>query len=105
MSEEEDKKVQHVTCNSCGIEFSFGTKVSDMWRKSQKTFYCPNGHGLQWSGESAEQKEMSSLKKQVAELTEKLATAVTEVAEQTKKMEELSSELEIWKPASAKEVV
>lgn len=101
MSEE----FNEVTCCSCGIMFGFPKRVEEQWRRTGKTFHCPNGHPLVWSvdkdKETPEQKELKSLRVEVKELKAKLATALEDVATQKKKAEELSSELEIWRPTSA----
>jgi hypothetical protein len=59
-----------VTCNNCGIEFKFHKKIEDLWRDTEKTFYCPNGHGLVWKKpkESSEQKELKKLRAEIDEL-------------------------------------
>jgi hypothetical protein len=100
----QENKMENVDCNTCGISFSFSEKVAEMWKRSHKTFYCPNGHSLHWPGETPEQKELKSLKEEVASLSEKLMNALNDADEKAKKIEELTSELEIWKPASSKEV-
>jgi hypothetical protein len=99
-AEEKTEPMCNLTCNSCGIDFAFTKKVEKLWRDSHKTFYCPNGHPLCWSGETEEQKELKKLKKQVTELTDKLASLALKAAESDKKVEELTTELELWRPSS-----
>jgi len=91
-----------VTCNSCGLEFKFPKKVEELWRNSEKTFYCPNGHGLVWNKpkESPEQKELVKLRAEVKSLKDKLDEAITKAAEYRVKVQELTSELEIWRPST-----
>lgn len=87
------------TCPDCGIKFGLPADVDRIWKDTHKAFYCPNGHGLSYPGETSKDKELKSLRTEVKELKEKLATASTEVEFLTKKVEELSTELEIWKPS------
>lgn len=97
--------LNEVTCNDCGIKFGFGSKIEELWRKSGKTFYCPNGHSLCWTvgKETAEQKENKTLKAEVSALKAKLNAALEDAATQKKRVEELTAELEIWRPSSADE--
>lgn len=94
-----------VTCNSCGIEFKFQQKIEDLWRKSGKTFYCPNGHGLVWNKPkvSPEEEEIKSLKVEVKELKVKLDAALKDAESQKKRADELATELEIWRPSTTEE--
>ena len=81
-----------------------------MWRKSGKTFHCPNGHSLQWDPkktDTPEQTEIKKLKAEVKELKEKLSASETKLAASEKKVEaekkradDLASELEIWRPST-----
>jgi hypothetical protein len=92
-----------ITCNVCGIGFSFSNEVEKLWRDSHKTFYCPNGHGLSWEGETPTQKELREKRALVLKL-EKELSALKQFSETlTIKMQEMEAELEIWKPTSAKE--
>jgi len=102
MSEEE---FCAVNCNECGITFKFSTKIEEMWRKSSKTFFCPNGHSLHWpkQTETAEQKELKKLRAEVSSLTDKLTAAEKNVTDQKKKIDELTAELEIWRPSTPTE--
>lgn len=91
-----------VNCNECGITFKFSKKIEDMWRKSSKTFYCPNGHSLHWPKpkESDEEKELKKLRAEVNELRTKLLAAEKKAEDQKKRADELASELEIWRPTT-----
>lgn len=91
-----------VDCCTCGINFKFSKKIEEMWRKSEKTFHCPNGHPLQWtkSKETDEQKELKKLRVEVKELNDKLLAANKQAEEQKKKVDELTTELEIWRPTT-----
>lgn len=97
-----DEEFCVVNCNECGITFKFSKKIEDMWRKSSKTFYCPNGHSLHWPKpkESEEERELKKLRAEVKSLTEKLAAAEKKAEDQKKRADELASELEIWRPTT-----
>lgn len=108
MSEEKEEEFNCVTCNTCGLDFKFLQKVEDLWRKSEKTFYCPNGHGLVWFGlvwtkpkETDEEKELKKLRAEVKELKAKLLAAEKQSEEHKKRVDELAAELEIWQPSYA----
>lgn len=88
-----------LTCANCGLQFGFSKEVEKIWRDSHKQFFCPNGHGLSYAGPTAKDEELTKLRTEVKELKEKLTTASTEAAALNKKVEELSMELEIWKPS------
>lgn len=92
-----------VDCCNCGIKFKFSKKIEEMWRKDEKTFYCPNGHPLVWNKpkESEEQKELKTLRSKVKDLQEKLDAALKDVSVQKKRADELATELEIWRPSTA----
>jgi predicted ribosome quality control (RQC) complex YloA/Tae2 family protein len=97
-----DEDFSVVNCNECGITFKFSKKIEDMWRKSSKTFYCPNGHSLHWPKpkESDEEKELKKLRAEVNELRTKLVAAEKKAEDQKKRADELASELEIWRPTT-----
>lgn len=100
-----DEEYNSITCNTCGIEFKFLKKVEELWRKSEKVFFCPNGHNLVWSKpkESEEEKELKKLRAEVNELRTKLVAAEKKAEDQKKRADELSSELEIWRPTTTEE--
>lgn len=99
-----------VDCCDCGIQFKFNKKIEEMWRKSGKTFHCPNGHSLHWDPkktDTPEQAEIKKLKAEVKELKEKLTATETKLADseknleaEKKRAEELATELEIWRPTT-----
>ncbi len=92
--------VCNLTCVECGIEFSFSKKVEDQWRRTHKLFYCPNGHGQQWTGETPDQKELKELRIKVKGLEDKLVTIALRATESNKRVEELTAELELWRPST-----
>ena len=100
---EEHKDFNIVSCCDCGIKFAFDKKIEEMWRESEKTFFCPNGHHLHWSKpkETPEQKELKSLRSKVTDLEKKLEAAKQEADNQKKRADDLQAELEIWRPSTA----
>jgi hypothetical protein len=94
-----------VTCNTCGIEFKFLKKIEELWRKSEKTFHCPNGHGLVWAKpkESDEERELKKLRVEVKGLKDKLVAADKRAEEQKKRADDLAAELEIWRPTTTED--
>ena len=94
-----------VDCPSCGIKFKFSKKIEEMWRDTGKSFYCPNGHTLHWSKpkETPEERELKKLKLEVGELKEKLMAAEKQTEDQKKRVDELTTELEIWRPSTTEE--
>lgn len=99
---EEGKKEELYTqnCPTCGIVFGIPAKMETIWRNNHNTFHCPNGHNLSWSGESPKDKEHRLRLKEVEDLKEKLAKAEKELAASKKMVEELQTELEIWRPTT-----
>lgn len=94
-----------VNCCDCGITFKFTKQIEKMWRESGKTFYCPNGHSLHWDKpkETEDQKELKKLRTEVASLKDKLTAAEKTATDQKKKIDELTAELEIWRPSTPTE--
>lgn len=100
-----EKEIETFTCCECGIKFGFSNEVAELWRKQRsdgkkKLFYCPNGHGLEFSGETQDQKELKTLREKVKDLQTKLEAALKDVADQKKRADELATELEIWRPTT-----
>lgn len=97
-----DEDFCEVDCCNCGIQFKFSKKIEEMWRKDEKTFYCPNGHSLVWKKpkESEEQKELKKLRAEVKELKEKLAASEKNAEAEKKRADDLANELEIWRPST-----
>lgn len=98
-----DEKFNSINCCQCGIAFGFGKEVETLWRRDEKTFFCPNGHPQVWTKpkESEEQKELKKLRTKVEELQGKLDAALKDAADQKKRADELATELEIWRPSTA----
>lgn len=91
MSEE----FNEINCPSCGIYFGFTKKVEKLWRESHKNFFCPNGHTMSWRPS-----DKDDLNKKINDLENKLILTKKELEAANKKIEELTIELEIWKPAT-----
>lgn len=87
-------------CPDCGINFAIPQAVDEMWQRTNKTFFCPNGHSVSHVENSAETKERNKLRKEVEELRVKYKLAVEEAAKLSKQVEDLKLELEIYKPAT-----
>jgi|SRR5271166_208324 len=96
--------LEDVLCVDCGILFGISKDIHKVWVKSEKRFYCPNGHTLFWpkGTETVEQKELKELRIKVKDLETKLEEVRKSLSTEQQKNAELITELEIWKP-SAKE--
>lgn len=101
-----DNTLNCFNCAECGIAFGFAKGVEDLWRTSKKNFFCPNGHSLSFK-DGPKESEKDSLKKEIKRLKERenellgeLAVSADLLAKEKKKVEELTLELEIWKPSS-----
>lgn len=44
------------TCGDCGITYAMETRFYKQKLSDRTTFYCPNGHGRMFTGESDEEK-------------------------------------------------
>ena len=81
-----------IHCSECSIYFGITDITYDSCKKNSKRIYhCPNGHKQHFPDKNTD--ELSQLRIEVKELKEKLDIA-------DKKIEELTLELEIWKPAN-----
>lgn len=76
-------------CVSCGLEFGIPEPYYADRRRGGETWYCPNGHGMVSKPEPKVDPE-----KRIKELEEELEAAEA-------KIEELSRELDVWRPSSA----
>lgn len=45
-----------LTCGNCGVMFAMPTAMNRARHEDHGTFYCPNGHGRAYHGETAEEK-------------------------------------------------
>jgi hypothetical protein len=100
---ESDNNLNKIHCASCGVSFGIDKDVDKLWRGSHKSFWCPNGHSLSYSGPSAQEKELTELRAKVKTLEEELSTAKQSMHTQTTAIETLRSELEIWRPTTTDE--
>ena len=99
MSDEEFVKQR---CADCDIIFGISKSAEEKWRKFDKTFFCPNGHGLQFPKETKDENE--TLRAEIKELKAKLESALKDNTALTTRLAEVTLELEIWKPSDAKEI-
>jgi hypothetical protein len=81
---------EEIQCANCGIKFYLETSVYERWYESGKKFFCPNGHSVSFV-----------TKEDDASFRDKFQAAVKENELLTKRIAELTLELEIWKPANA----
>lgn len=56
------------TCVNCGVEFAWPKEMRDARLKDKKSFYCPNGHSMSWSGPNATERELSETKSRLAQV-------------------------------------
>lgn len=92
MGEKEDvQDFVQVTCFHCGVEFGLSKGHNRMLRKSLANFYCPNGHPLMYPKASSE----------LEELRAKVEVLEVQAEKDKATIEELTRELEIWRPTSA----
>jgi hypothetical protein len=75
-------------CPRCGVEYGLPEPYYKNKVRLGDSWSCPNGHSILWRVDPAE-----DLTKQVRDLQAKL-----EVAE--KRIEALTAELDVWRPAS-----
>lgn len=93
-----DNNLNKFNCLYCGVPFGLDKDVEETWRKTNKDFYCPNGHQMVFSDSSAHEKELHQLRDSVGKLNGQLTDAQTNAATLKKRAEELQAELELWKP-------
>ncbi len=49
--------IQETCCNDeCGVNFWISKELKKRLVSSKRTFYCPNGHGMNYQGESDDAK-------------------------------------------------
>jgi hypothetical protein len=85
-------------CWDCNITFGITESSNVSWQKYRKAFHCPNGH-INSFPKTEDGSEVEQLKTDIAELKKKLACRDIELAAATKRIEELTLELEIWSPS------
>lgn len=51
-----DLELVEIECGECGIWFGMSNHYIDNRKRDHRTWYCPNGHGRAWLGESTEEK-------------------------------------------------
>lgn len=55
-------------CANCGVIFGIPADLEERRRKDHKTFYCPNGHNLVFSGPTQAEKDAKAAKKRADHL-------------------------------------
>jgi hypothetical protein len=104
MSDDKKKDISVDICANCGITFGLPKVVMDLWRGNHKTFFCPNGHQLCYPEDTKEEKETKSNKKELDDLKAKYKLSLEENINLSKQIEELKTELELWKPRETNEL-
>ena len=64
-------QIVEISCSKCGVSFWITEKHNHELLKFKNTFYCPNGHGQVYIGESYEEK-IHGLEKLAKEKGEKI---------------------------------
>lgn len=49
-----------IDCANCGITFGISTEFRERRRDDHRSFYCPNGHSLSYSGKSKTEEELDA---------------------------------------------
>lgn len=62
-------------CASCGVIFGIPVEMENRRKKDHRTFYCPNGHSLHFSGPTQAEKEAKAAKERADRLYAKLQAA------------------------------
>lgn len=65
-------KLTTLECGKCGVVFAMSDALYDKRSEDKETFWCPNGHGRVFRGQSADQ--------QIAELRQEVAHQKNRVA-------------------------
>lgn len=82
------QSLETMTCHNCGMEFAAPEYWVEKRREDHKAFYCPNGHGAVFSGETATQKiARLEREKANAELSKRLAEQLLEAEKKKNQLE------------------
>lgn len=69
-----EQVLETASCCQCGIEFAAPVYWLKTKREEKGSLFCPNGHSLQFTGETAEQKIARIIReKETAELAKRFA--------------------------------
>jgi hypothetical protein len=64
-------------CAACGVVFAMTVELENRRRKDRDSFYCPNGHGMHFTGKTDEQKLREAEAREVA-LQDQLRASIAE---------------------------
>lgn len=78
LSETRALSFETVDCYKCGVTFAMTVTYTAERRRDHENWYCPNGHGQRWAGESQEEK----LARELKETRERAGTAIASWREQ-----------------------
>jgi hypothetical protein len=70
ISIETELKFKIEECINCGIKFCIPLEFQKKLLESHKSFYCPNGHSMIYSGKTEAEKLRDELKRKEAEMSQ-----------------------------------
>jgi hypothetical protein len=70
--------------HGCGVVFAISSEYLDRRRKDHRALYCPNGHGMSYSGPTELEKKAQRLEKQLARREEELTREMARVVDERK---------------------
>lgn len=73
-------------CCNCGVVFAVSNDLQDSWRKTKRTFHCPNGHAQSYTESTAErlQRELDAAKRDVEWQKNRAATLDAQLVKERK---------------------
>ena len=69
---EEKLTLVSIECCNCGVVFAMPEKLQERLINNHNTFYCPNGHGMNYNGKSKETKLKEELEREKMEREEEV---------------------------------
>lgn len=71
-----------IECCCCGVLFAVSSKLQGNFKKTKQDFYCPNGHGQNYTESTAEvlEKELKEERKDYLELRREHTKAQLEIS-------------------------
>ena len=76
MSDLEQTILARETCCNCFMDFAMPRAMQEARRRDKKSFYCPNGHPMSYTGENQEailRRERDRLAQQIAQRDDEIA--------------------------------